>query len=146
MGNLGSEFLGRGDYIMTDRRFVPLSYYLNPNLFDFIELPEGSLDKIGIIESRVVVEENLIPDTEESFEVNFFDEQVTVSWTEAKVERKTIITFTIANSEECSFGIPGLDGIELVMASTEGEGASPFTATLTINDDGSFFIYSRNRF
>jgi len=56
---------------MTDRRFVPLSYYLNPNLFDFIELPEGSLDKIGIIESRVVVEENLIPDTEESFEVNF---------------------------------------------------------------------------
>ena len=129
---------------MADNRFVPLSYYLPPILFDFIELPEDFLDNIGILESRIEVEERIIPDTEETFTdtETYYDEtgeeEITVTWTETQVERKTNIIFTIANSRELFFRIPGLDGIELVITSTESPGASPFTATLTINDDGTF--------
>ena len=42
---------------MSKVNFVPLSYYLNPNLFDFVELPKGFLDKIGILKSSVTIEE-----------------------------------------------------------------------------------------
>lgn len=42
---------------MTDQSFVPISYYLNSNVLDFIDLSEGFLDKIGILETNMSIEE-----------------------------------------------------------------------------------------
>jgi hypothetical protein len=126
---------------MANNNFVPLSYYLSPNLFGFIEIPDNFLDDIGISASRVETQTTIIEGTEETFSETFIDEQgeeVTVEWIETQAEQNTSIIFSIANSQELAFKIPALEGTELVITSTEAPGASPFTVSLTQKNDGSF--------
>ena len=124
---------------MDDDRFVPLSFYFPPRFLSFIEISEDSLDKIGILQSRV--ERVLETIDGEQHEETFYDEiegrEIIMTWTEAEIKRETKIISTIVNQEELPCRVPGLDSIELVIASTESPGASPFTATMTIHDDGS---------
>lgn len=121
---------------MSDDRFVPLSYYLNPNLFDFIELPEGLLDKIGIVESNIEVDEEITlgEEIEETYYDEIEEEEYNISGPNIEVvKRENRIIFTIANPEDLSFRIPGLDGVELVIVSRDS-----FNATLAIKEDGSY--------
>ena len=126
---------------MGQNDFVPLSYYVNPNIIDFLEIPDDTLDKMGFLETEVKSDEivkDLGPETH-----TFYDElegkEVTVSWTDAEIKRRrTKIIITLASSQELSFKIPGIDGIELVLASTESPSASPYTATFTASDDGTY--------
>jgi len=121
---------------------VPLRYYLNLNLFNFIELPEGFMDKIGISDSSINKVEKILEKKKETY----YDEEESAEITVALVEqeRNVIITLNITASEELPIRIPGLDRIELVIVSNKD--SSPFSLTLTLKDDGSFEFSAKIKF
>jgi hypothetical protein len=124
---------------MPNNSFVNLNYYLNSDIFDFIELPDDFFDKIGIVETSVEIEEKVtelgLPH-EETFYDEFTGNDVTLSWTDIEIEKKTKSILTIANLQDQVFKIPGIDDFELVLASTEVPSASPFTVILSTSEDG----------
>ena len=123
---------------MATNAFVPLSRYLVSNLLENIEIPDDFLEQLGITGSNVEVIEEIL--NEEEHTELFYDEDVEaeteVTWTEATIDRRVQITFTIASLRELAFRIPGIDGLELVIGSTEAPDASPITAVMTIDDNG----------
>lgn len=123
---------------MTTAGFVALSDYLDPALLSFISLPAKSLDQIGVTGTTVTVDEK-VKDGKEHTET-FYDEfeggDVTITWTEAEVIRKVTVELALSASDEISFKLPGVDGIEFVIASAGAKPKGALTVTLTFDDDG----------
>ncbi|GAB89860.1 hypothetical protein [Gordonia rhizosphera] len=123
---------------MTTDSFVALSEYLDPALLSFVSLPAESLERIGVVGTKVTVDEQ-VNDGKEQTET-FYDEfegaDVTVTWTEADVSRKGSVELSLSASDEISFKLPGVDGMEFVIASAGSNSKGALTVTLTVDDDG----------
>jgi len=127
---------------MTNITFAPLSLYLNLTLLDYIDLPDGFIEKIGIVTYDITLEESELNPIEHKETV--FDESegtdVTVSWIEADYKRSTTTAITLANSEELSCKIPGLDCLEFVLAAKEAGSGSPFKIILIEKEAGTYSL------
>ncbi|MDH3651779.1 MAG: hypothetical protein OEQ53_18995, partial [Saprospiraceae bacterium] len=119
---------------------VPLSQYLSPALIDFIDLPEGFFDQLGIVESRAEKQESITLGQE--YNDAFFDpvegQNLSATWTGATVQGHSRISFSLSNLKEQVFTIPGVDSIEFVLAATDSAAVSAFTVTLTTDNDDSY--------
>ena len=123
---------------MSAPSHIPLADYLDTALLSFVTLPSDSLQRIGVVGTKVTVDEQVIDGNEssETFYDEFEGKNVTVTWTETEIKHKIAVQLTLSASDEMSFKLPGLDGIAFVIASAGSKPDPALTVTLTLDEDG----------